>query len=108
MISRKSTFFLGVFIFLIPFLGFPSFWKTIFVTFSGATLVLLSVKIVIPKKSIRNKIKRERATPVYVENIPIYSPPLVEKESIINLPEIKKTPARKRVSANKNSVDRPV
>ncbi len=112
MISRKSTFFLGIFIFLIPFLGFPSFWKTIFVTLSGATLVLLSVKIVIPRKGFKNKIKKERITPVYVENIPVYNPPVVEKEPVVNIPEIKteiKKPAvRRRSSANKSPLDRSV
>lgn len=72
MINKKSTFFLGIFIFLIPFLGFPSVWKSAFVIISGIFLVLMSVKISLPKKSSRIKSKKERSTPVFVENIPIY------------------------------------
>jgi hypothetical protein len=72
MINKKSTFFLGIFIFLIPFLGFPSSWKSAFVIISGISLVLMSVKISLPKKGSRIKTKKERTTPVFVENIPIY------------------------------------
>ena len=72
MINRKSTFFLGIFIFIIPFLGFPGAWKTFFVTISGIVLVFLSVKISLPKKTTKVRTKREKVTPVFVENIPIY------------------------------------
>jgi len=75
MIQRKSTFFLGIFIFVIPFLGFPTAWKTAFIILSGLFLVGLSIKIVIPKKSklIRPR-KKEKVTPVFVENMPISQP----------------------------------
>lgn len=74
MISRKSTFFLGIFIFLIPFLGLPSFWKTLMIALSGIFLVFLSVKIVLPRKMAkgRARVKKEKVTPVFVENIPVY------------------------------------
>lgn len=72
MIERKSTFFLGIFIFLIPFLGFPSFWKTLFVTLSGIFLISLSIKISLPKKGSKTRTRREKVTPVFVENIPVY------------------------------------
>lgn len=72
MIQRKSTFFLGIFIFLIPFLGFPSLWKTIMITVSGILLIGLSIKISLPKKDRRMRNRREKVTPVFVENIPIY------------------------------------
>ena len=74
MIQRKSTFFLGIFIFLIPFLGLPSSWKIILVVLSGLGLVGLSVKIILPKKSTKVRSKRGRSTPVFVENIPVYPP----------------------------------
>lgn len=73
MISNKRTFFLGIFIFIIPFLGFPSSWKTIFIVVSGVVLVLMSLKLSLPRKTTRVKSKKERTTPVFVENIPIYS-----------------------------------
>ena len=72
MISRKSTFFLGIFIFLIPFSGFPMSWKSTLIILSGIILVFLSVKISLPKKNSRTKLRREKVTPVFVENIPIY------------------------------------
>ena len=72
MINKKSTFFLGIFIFLIPFMGFPSSGKTFLITLSGIALVLLSVKISLPKKHTKIRSKKEKITPVFVENIPIY------------------------------------
>ena len=72
MISRKSTFFLGIFIFVIPFLGFPSSWKTTLIILSGLTLIALSIKVSLPKKNVKIKSKKGRSTPVFVENIPIY------------------------------------
>ncbi len=72
MINKKSTFFLGIFIFLIPFMGFPSFWKSAFVILSGLALILTSVKVSLPKKNSKLRSKREKVTPVFVENIPIY------------------------------------
>lgn len=72
MLTRKSTFFLGIFIFIVPFLGVPSSWKTLFITLSGLTLIILSVKISLPKKNTKPRVKREKVTPVFVENTPIY------------------------------------
>jgi len=72
MINKKSTFFLGIFIFTIPFLGFPSFWKTLFIVFSGLILIFLSIKISLPKRPVKGRSKREKITPVFVENVPIY------------------------------------
>ncbi len=84
MINKKSTFFLGVFIFLIPFMGFPSFWKSTFVVISGLALILTSVKVSLPKKNSRLRSKREKVTPVFVENIPIYPREEVSNQSSRN------------------------
>ena len=73
MISKKSTFFLGIFIFLIPFTGFPSSWKSAFVIICGLVLVTMSVKVSLPKKHSKGRTKKEKITPVFVENIPIYN-----------------------------------
>ncbi|HEY4509061.1 MAG TPA: hypothetical protein VJC13_02140 [Candidatus Paceibacterota bacterium] len=75
MINRKSTFFLGIFIFLIPFLGLPSSWKTALVVICGLILVFLSVKVILPRKTIanRSRMKKERSIPVFVESLPTYS-----------------------------------
>lgn len=72
MISKKSTFFLGIFIFIIPFLGFPSSWKTALVMMSAVYLMFLSVKITLPKKATRGRVRREKTTPVFSESIPVY------------------------------------
>ena len=72
MITRKRTFFLGIFIFLIPFLGVPTPWKTLFIVLSGIGLVIMSVKIALPKKQIKTKTKKGKITSVFVENSPIY------------------------------------
>ena len=74
MIHRKSTFFLGIFIFLVPFLGLPSSWKTALIILSGLGLIGLSIKIILPKKPTKVRPKRGRATPAFVENIPVYPP----------------------------------
>ena len=74
MIQHKRTFSLGIFIFLIPFLGLPSSWKTTLVVLSGLSLVFLSVKIVLPKKPIKIKSKKPRPAPTFAQNIPVYPP----------------------------------
>ena len=72
MIKSRRTFFLGIFIFLIPFLGLPSSWKTGLVIISGLILVALSVRVSLPKKNIRSRQRREKVTQVFVESAPVY------------------------------------
>ncbi len=72
MISRKSTFLLGIFTFLIPFMGLPTFWKTLFITLSGIYLVLSSLTLSIPKKPVKHRSKKEKAGEAALEVIPIY------------------------------------
>ncbi len=69
MINRKSTFFLGIFIFLVPFLGLPSSWKMMLITMSGLGLMLLSMKLTLPKRQGKNRGRKEKSTPVFVESI---------------------------------------
>ncbi len=96
MIQRRSTFFLGFFIFLIPFLGFPSSWKIVLTVLSGVTLMGLSVKITLPKKIVkrgikpvvRRNIKKEKPTALKVKG-EITSPLSSEFENISKMPEIK-------------------
>jgi len=72
MIKSRRTFFLGIFIFLIPFLGFPTSWKTFLVVVSGIALIVMSIKISLPKKTLAKRPrKKEKATPVFVENSPM-------------------------------------
>ncbi len=72
MIQRRSTFFLGIFIFIIPFLGIPSSWRTFFIVVSGISLIILSVKITLPKRTSKSRVRKEKVTPVFVESIPVY------------------------------------
>lgn len=73
MIKRTSTFFLGLFIAALPFLGLPSSWKTALIALSGLTLVALSVKIELPtRKAVKRVVRRkEKVTPVFTESEPI-------------------------------------
>jgi predicted membrane protein len=72
MIKSKRMLFLGIFIFLIPFLGIPTSWKTFFIVVSALALIAMSLKISIPKKTSSKRIrKKEKVTPVYVENSPM-------------------------------------
>lgn len=72
MISHKGRFFLGIFIFITPFLGFPSFWKTTFIVVAGLTLIFSSINIPAPRKNTKQRVKKERVTPVFVESVPVY------------------------------------
>ena len=73
MIQNRSTFFIGIFIIIISssFLGLPSSWKTTLMLLSGLLLVALSVKITLPRKSIKNLPKKKKVTPVFMENAPV-------------------------------------
>ena len=68
MIQRKTTFYLGLFIFLIPFLGLPSIYKTILIIVSGLTLLSLSVKLTLPKKGATG-IQKEQVVKENKDNV---------------------------------------
>lgn len=59
MIEHKGTFYAGVFIFLIPFLGFPTMWKMVLVAIAGFLLVVVSLKVPLPRSVLKNKLKKE-------------------------------------------------
>lgn len=82
MISNRRTLLLGIFIILIPFLGFPSLWKTFMILLSGLTLIGFSVNITIPKKIPRRVVRRkENVNSVFRESI-ITTPHIVKKEKV--------------------------
>lgn len=64
----KSSFYisLGVWVALLPFLGFPGFWRDILVTLSGIFLALTSLGPIILKK-LQNKSKVVRRKKVVKE-----------------------------------------
>lgn len=80
MITHRRTLLLGIFIILIPFLGFPSAWKTFMILVSGATLIGFSVNITIPKKIPKRVVRRkENVNSVFRESI-ITTPGSSKKE----------------------------
>ena len=83
MITRKSTFFLGIFILILEssFLGLPSLWKTTLLVFSGLTLIGMSVQLTLPKRLPKRKLKKEKPLPITVETI---LPKTPENESDIS------------------------
>jgi len=85
MINNRSTFFLGLFIFIIPFLGLPSSWKTILFIVSGLYLIFLSVTFVMPAKRAAKPRKKEKSLPVFVENIPMTP---IHSQTEADLPDI--------------------
>ena len=81
MIKNRSTLFIGIFILIIFFLGFPSSWERFFVIISGIYLILTSIKISLPRRGTAKKIRRkEKSTPVFVENSPM---PTTKIEDIV-------------------------
>lgn len=72
MINRKGTFFLGILVFLLPFIGLPTFWKTLLSVFIGTTLAFSSVEFYIPRKNIKSRVRKEKVSDITIENIPVY------------------------------------
>lgn len=82
MITDRRTLLLSIFIIIIPFLGFPSAWKTGIIVASGLLLLSFSVKIIIPKNIPRRIMRRkETINPVFRESI-ITTPVVSKKEKI--------------------------
>jgi len=68
MIQKRGTFFLGLFIFLIPFLGLPTSWKTTLIVLCGLSLVYSSIKITLPERL--RKISRKPEVKTVVKRKP--------------------------------------
>ncbi|MCX6703305.1 MAG: hypothetical protein NTV02_01280 [Candidatus Zambryskibacteria bacterium] len=80
MITSRRNLILGICIVIIPFLGFPSLWKTFFVVASGLVLVGFSVQINIPKKIVRKARRKETIATAFRESI-MSSPRSKEKNT---------------------------
>lgn len=88
MITDRRTLLLAIFIIVIPFLGFPSAWKTFITVASGVLLLSFSVNITIPKKIPKRIVRRkETINPVFRESI-ITTPAPSKKERISDTPAI--------------------
>jgi hypothetical protein len=79
MIKNNNTFFLGIFILLIWLFFGISAWAKEFLTICSAIyLIIISVKIHLPKRgTIKRLKKKEKVTPIFVENSPIDIPSIV-------------------------------
>ncbi len=78
MISNRKTFFIGLLIFIIPFLGVPTSWKMALMMIVGFYLVATSLRISLPpslggKKPTKTVRRKGKATPVFMENMPMES-----------------------------------
>lgn len=80
MIEHKGTFYAGAFIFLIPFLGFPTMWKMVLVGIAGFVLVVVSLRVPNPRKVVKDKIKKESFSSVDLVSEVI---PEIKKENTI-------------------------
>jgi hypothetical protein len=90
-IQKRSTFFLGIFIFLVPFLGLPSSFKTTLIVLSGLLLVAFSIHIALPRSVVKKvakhrKAKKEKVTYVAVKDPSMYSG-AAEAETILERSE---------------------
>jgi ABC-type polysaccharide/polyol phosphate export permease len=75
IIKQKNTLFLGVFLLVTwIFLGIPDSWKIFFTLVSALYLIIISIKVTLPKRNPSRRFRRkERATPVFMENSPLSS-----------------------------------
>jgi len=109
MINHKAGFYLGVFIFVIPFLGFPTIWKMGLVLFGGLSLILMSIRIPVPKRMLKHKPKKETFVPDMEKNeevvIPVIDPIKIE---VIDPRQKTEIPTRKtrKVSTKIDSIIR--
>ncbi len=102
MTVRRSTFFLGIFIFLIPFLGLPTFWKTFFIIFSGVTLVLLSIRINFLKLISDNRVKNSVISVEPIKDV-VQNNPEIYRSHIDQQTILTKKTIRRKSDVSKNS-----
>jgi hypothetical protein len=109
MIEHKGNFYAGVFIFLIPFLGFPSMWKMVLVALAGFFLVVSSLRVPLPSSLLKDKIKRQNLDNLGVET---EVKPQIKSEIIIpihkseEIPVVVETPKIEIVVPKKRRVTR--
>jgi uncharacterized protein (DUF58 family) len=99
MISRKSTFVLGIIIFLIPFLGLPTIWKSFLVVTGGLFLVISSISFPEPRKISKARVKKEKVPEIQIESTPVY--PKDNIKDIVDIPEVKVEKKRSTRSSTK-------
>ena len=75
-IKNNQTLFIAIFILLLwIFFGIPPFWKELLTILSAIYLLIISIKITLPKRGVAKRPrKKEKITPVFTENSPIQNP----------------------------------
>jgi uncharacterized membrane protein len=68
MSRNKIILLIGILLIAMPFLGFPSTWKTIFYIVFGAILIIMAVIGHIRRRSPRIEQQQEVVTEVYVQD----------------------------------------
>lgn len=60
--------FIGAFVAVLPFLGFPVSWDSVFLVISGVMMVFLGV--IVRRRGLVRRIRSPRKSPVFVESTP--------------------------------------
>ena len=94
VIKNYKNFIIGLFIFLIPFLGFPLSFKFFLVGFCGLLLSFLSLSFSISDKSLD---KEEVFESHFIET--------QEQEEEVQIPKKVRKPRMKKILSETNSVD---
>ena len=66
MSRNKTILLIGILTVLMPFLGFPSTWKTVFYIIFGVILIIMAVYGHVSRRSSMSKEQEEVITEVYV------------------------------------------
>lgn len=91
MSKNKIVFILGIVLIVLPFLGFPSAWKTFFMVVIGLFLVSLSFTTSLRKRTSGKKYPRTKKDSVtsQVEKIDVSSPKVAVKKTEEVITEVK-------------------
>jgi len=79
MQNRKTIFFIGFIVFLLPVLGFPGSWESFFEIVSGLILMFLAARKTLEKRIVKDKrirLKRKEKNPIYIESNPVTDSPV--------------------------------
>lgn len=68
MVTDKKTFFIGLFIFITPFLGLPLWWRFTLIILSALSLIIFSIKLELSKKTSSKSLKLPRKKQKITEN----------------------------------------
>jgi uncharacterized membrane protein YczE len=70
MRKERAIFFIGLWVGILPFLGFPEAWRKLFFIITGVTLVSLSYQLYLRARALkRAHEKEENRSKTFVDNI---------------------------------------